>query len=151
MTTSQKTPFLLAIEGDAPLSEGHKAYFKERVRNNYYDYVLRKFLEAEAGGLKKADLARRIGWRPDQLSRTLASPGNWTLNSITELLLGICKEELTPSSMQVLQRPQANFIQLDVLSEAAAPSSSSLSRVDFEPVVDGAKITDTSTSSISAG
>ena len=103
MTISQETPFLSEVKSDAQISKGNLAYLKARVRNNFYDYVVRKFLEAEQkDGLKRVDLAERIGWRQDVLSRKLNTPGNWTLDTVTELLVGICREELVPDSSPIL-------------------------------------------------
>ena len=68
-----------------------RAYFQERCRNRVYDVVVTAFLES---GIKKAELAKRISKRPEQLTRLLSNPGNWTLDTISDLLLGIGRAEL---------------------------------------------------------
>lgn len=111
MNTSQKNSVLSQIESDEPLPPGTLAYLSERVRNDYYDYVLARLRDQEKHGLTKAKLARRIGKSPDRISHLLGSPGNWTLDTITELLVGICREELTPQSKPYLGRVTANHNQ----------------------------------------
>jgi hypothetical protein len=39
--------------------------------------------------ITKAELARRIGRKPEQITRWLGSSGNWTLDTISDLLLGM--------------------------------------------------------------
>ena len=110
MTTSQPTHFLFEIEsGDVPIPPGKLAYFQERLRNNIYHFVLTKFLEKEREGFTKALLARRLGSDPAVVSRLLGAPGNWTLDTISNLLLGIAAEELEPASVSVLNRATRNF------------------------------------------
>lgn len=105
MTTFRRTPVKSEIAGDEPLSDYALGYLNERVRNSFYDYVLRRFHEAvERDGLTKAKLARRLGLEPARVTRLLGSPGNWTLDTVSELLVGICREELRPRSEPYLQR-----------------------------------------------
>lgn len=105
MTMFQKTPVKSELACDQPLSDYALGYLNARVRNNFYDYVLRRFHEAEENeGLTKAKLARRLGLEPARVTRLLGSPGNWTLDTISELLVGICREELQPQSEPYLKR-----------------------------------------------
>ena len=110
MTTFQKILVRSELEGNEPLSDYALGYLNERVRNSVYDYILRRFHEeAEKCGLTKAQLARRIKLGPDRVSKLLGSPGNWTLETITELLVGICREELIPHSEPYLHRSTSNY------------------------------------------
>lgn len=118
MTTFQKTPVRFEIVGDEPLSDYTLGYLNQRVRNSFYDYVLRRFHDAaEHEDLTKAKLARRLGVTPSRVTRLLGSPSNWTLDTVSELLVGICREELQPISEPYLgratrnQRPE-DFLQL---------------------------------------
>lgn len=133
MTTSQKSSVLSQIESDDPMPAGTMAYLRQRVRNNYFEFVLSKFREAEAGGLTKAKLARRIGKTQDRISHMLGAPGNWTIDTATELLIGICKEELTPDSKPYSGRAQRNFRKFDGLeglhSQKPAATISSQTKV----------------------
>ena len=116
MTTFQRTPVKSEIAGDDPFSDYALGYLNERVRNSFYDYVLRRFHEtAEREGLTKAKLAKRLGIGPARVTRLLGAPGNWTLDTVSELLVGICREELRPQSESYLERAPRNFQSADTL------------------------------------
>lgn len=104
---------LSEIQGNKLLSVGARAYFQARLRNRLYDLVVSKF---KASGLTKAELARRVGKRPEIVTRLLGAPGNWTLETVSDLLLGICGEELEMISSSPLDRPKRNVQKLDLLS-----------------------------------
>ncbi|WP_138509615.1 helix-turn-helix domain-containing protein [Maricaulis alexandrii] len=91
------------------LSKVDKAYFGQRARNAWSNYILERFAKAESDGLTKAELARRIGKRPEQISRILSAPGNWTIETIQELLLGICAEEIVPNSRSIFDETIRNY------------------------------------------
>jgi transcriptional regulator with XRE-family HTH domain len=99
------THFLYEIAGDGPIPGGKLAYFRERTRNNIYSYIIGKFLEREKIGFTQAKLARRVGIDPARINRMLGAPGNWTIDTISDLLLGIGAEELEPNSSSLLNRP----------------------------------------------
>lgn len=117
MTTFRKTPVKSEIAGDDPLSDYALGYLNERVRNSFYDYVLRRFNEAvERDGLTKARLAKRLGIAPARVTRLLGAPGNWTLDTVSELLVGICREELQPHSASYLERAPRNLQASNLIS-----------------------------------
>jgi hypothetical protein len=117
---SQTNTIASEIFADTPLSRGTLAYLDERAKNAFYDYVIAKFKEAEERfGLTKAKLGRRLNKRPDQISHVLGAPGNWTISTITELLVGINREELVPSSMSFANRPRSNMRSVDTLAADA--------------------------------
>ena len=116
MNTSQ-TSFLYEIERDESIPLGKLAYLRERTRNLLYDFIIKKFLEAEKNGLSQAELARRIGKRPEVVSRWLGAPGNWRIDTISDLLVGIGAEELDPQSVSLLNRAQRNRIYPEWLQE----------------------------------
>lgn len=115
MSYSQTNTISSEIVSEAPLSAGTLAYLEARAKNAFYDYVLTKFKEAERNGLTRAKLARRLGKGPDQISRLLGTPGNWTLGTVAELLVGISREELLPRSHSFLDRPPRNSQPEDLL------------------------------------
>lgn len=109
MKSSQETSLLSEVLNGKPISVGTLSYFRARLKNRLFDLVLRKFLEREArDGLTKAELARRLGKRPEVITRLLAAPGNWELETVSDLLLGISAEELTATSSR-LEKPQVNY------------------------------------------
>ncbi len=125
-TSFRQTPFLSEIASGEPIPHAKLAYFQERLRNRLYHFVVSKFLEEEkAGRLTRAELARRIHKRPEQLTRWLNTPGNWTFATLSDLLLGICGEELEPHAKSVLNRPQRNFVSPTWIKEASASDTSS--------------------------
>ena len=110
MTTFRETPIKTEIAGDDPLSEYALGYLNGRVRNSVYNFVLQRFHKAvEREGLTKTKLAKRLGLAPARVTRLLRSPGNWTLDTVSELLVGICREELIPLSEPYLGRHKRNF------------------------------------------
>ncbi len=83
-------------EGEIPA--GKLAYFRERLKNRLHEVVFLEFLrQQDTYGLSKAELGRRIGKPPERITRLLAAPGNWTLDTVSDLLLGMGSElDLAP-------------------------------------------------------
>ena len=87
------TPTSSEVRDVLVLSPGTLSYFRERLRNRLHQLVLREFMRREnAGELTRADLARRLSKRPEQITRWLGAPGNWTLDTVSDLLLGMGME-----------------------------------------------------------
>lgn len=124
MTSSQPTQLLSEL-AQKSLSDGNLAYLAARAQNKFHDYVLRKFMAAEQSeGLTKAELARRIGKRPELITRMLGAPGNWTIDTVARLLAGISGEELIPASEPLLGRSaRRNYTQAEVHGHHVSPSS----------------------------
>lgn len=68
------------------VSAGTLSYINARIRRRAYNLVVREF---KRSGITQATLARRWGKSADQVSRFLARPGNWELNTLTEALFVI--------------------------------------------------------------
>ena len=115
---SQRTHFWSEIEDlNAQIPEGKLEYLREQVRNDLYHFVIAKFLEQEeTRGLNKADLARRLACDPARLNRLLGAPGNWTLKTVSDLLVGIAGETLVPQSTRVPGATVRNMSSVDLLS-----------------------------------
>jgi hypothetical protein len=120
MSTSPIPSILSEIEGDGPLTEGTLAYFRERQRNRVHEFVLREFIKS---GLSRADFARRIGKAPEQITRWLAAPGNWELDTISDFLLGTTGAELEPVASYPLTMPAEDHSGPSWLTESEAKSS----------------------------
>jgi DNA-binding phage protein len=65
------------------------AYFQARLKNRLHELVLIEFMKLEKRGFTKADMARRIHKKPEQITRLLGAPGNWTLDTVSDLLLAM--------------------------------------------------------------
>ena len=133
------------------ISEGHdgptipestRVYFHERCRNRFFDFLITRFLREEEKGLTKAKLARRVGKSPEVIHRWLTAPSNLTLDSISDLLLGIAGEEPDFDGSSLLNRAAVNYFPLDDDDDETAPpqppinplrlGSSPGPRVEFE-------------------
>jgi hypothetical protein len=106
---SFQTSLPTELAGSEPLSFAAREYFRARLRNRLYDLVVRKYADKQrAGKISQRDLARRIRRRPEVINRLLASPGNWTLDTVSDLLLAVGPEELEMSASPILNRPARN-------------------------------------------
>jgi hypothetical protein len=95
----------IAAGHDGPMiPESKRVYFQERFRGRIFDFLVGRFVREQKNGLTKAVLARRIGKPPEMINRWLGMPSNLTLDTMSDLLLGICAEELTPKSEPILDR-----------------------------------------------
>ena len=74
----------------------------ERLR--LYEAVIKEFLES---GVTKAELARRIGRKPEQITRWLGAPGNWTLDTVSDLLLATLCRRTGGDGDSILFQPRA--------------------------------------------
>ena len=90
MTTSQTNSFLSEVLSASVIPAGKLAYFRGRLTNRFHALVLEEFARLESEGvMTRADLARRIAREPAQITRWLGTPGNWTLDTISDLLIGM--------------------------------------------------------------
>lgn len=62
------------------------AYLQTKAQLAAFDLVWDEFKQS---GISQADLAARLGKGTDRVCKLLAAPGNWTLDTITELLFAI--------------------------------------------------------------
>ena len=110
MTTS---PISTASEIRNPsksLSPATMAYFQERLRNRLFSLVLEEYAKQNKdAGLTQKALAARIGKGTDQVCRWLAAPGNWTIDTLSDLLLGISGSELALSISHLSEKSPQNF------------------------------------------
>jgi len=111
MPTSQEQFFSELAGGHSgpTIPEAKRVYFQTRLRNRLFSFILGKFVIEQKKGLSKAALARRIGKSPEVINRWLGAPSNLTLDTVSDLLLGISAEELTPEAESLLKQAPRNF------------------------------------------
>ncbi len=68
--------------GTDEVAAGTLAYFRARLKQRIYSLAIKEFKKS---GLSQADLARRLGKEPAQVSRLLSGPGNLTLETVSDL------------------------------------------------------------------
>jgi hypothetical protein len=103
MPTSQATLILHEVERERPISAKTKTFQHRRMQNRFHRFLLKTFREQEKKGLTQKKLAERIGSRPEQINRWLSFPGNLTLNTICDLLLGMGVDLDDPSATSLLE------------------------------------------------
>lgn len=74
---------------DEKIAEKYLQYFAARCQNEVHDLVLKSYSDALQRGVSRADIAKRLDKRPEQITRWLGSPGNWTLETVSNLLLAL--------------------------------------------------------------
>ena len=90
---------------DERIPLGTFGYFQARNKRNAYDLVVEEF---ENSGLSQADLARRMGKGTDVVCRLLGGPGNWTLDTVSDLMFAISGAAPVYSKEYPLKRPRRN-------------------------------------------
>lgn len=69
---------------------GMRTYMQEQLKNALYQEIMKRFLDLEDQGcINRAQLARRIEKKPEQITRWLGASGNLTLRSVSDLLAGL--------------------------------------------------------------
>lgn len=84
-----------------------------------YSLVLSEFKKS---GISKATLARRMDKKPEVVGRWLGAPGNWTLDTVSDLLFAISGAELACSVHRPLDEPALNDTQPDWLHQTKEPT-----------------------------
>jgi transcriptional regulator with XRE-family HTH domain len=88
--SAQQKSFLSEILEDRPIPESTLMYFRERFRDKLHSAILEAFLiRAQEKNLKQQDLAARIHRTKAQISRWFNAPSNITLDSISDLMVGL--------------------------------------------------------------
>lgn len=103
-----------------PIPEAKLVYFQERLKNRFFEFVISRFLQQQKRGLTKAKLARRIGKKPEVVNRLLSAPSNLTLDTASDLLLGLDAEELEMNASSLLNRAPVNYSHLAEFHDVSA-------------------------------
>jgi hypothetical protein len=92
-----------------------------------HESILRIFIELKKSGLTKAELSKRLGRAPEQITRWLAAPGNLRLDTVSDLLLAM-NHELVFSVRPIETAVRRNhFHELASLQPSIAVSSKNTS------------------------
>jgi hypothetical protein len=71
-----------------------------------HELVLNEFKKS---GLTQAELARRMNKRPDVVCRLIGAPGNWGLDTVSDLLFAISHAEVGYSTLYPLDGAARNY------------------------------------------
>jgi hypothetical protein len=77
------------------------AYFRTRTRMRMFTLVRKELIKS---GITKAILAERLGKGPDQINHWLATPQNWTLDTLSDFLFAISGAELCDAVSHPLEQ-----------------------------------------------
>lgn len=74
-------------KADERLTAAQVGYLEAFAQDRAHDMVRELFMSIpKEEGITRAFLARRLGKKPEQITRWLSVPGNWTLNTLADLL-----------------------------------------------------------------
>jgi hypothetical protein len=71
--------------------------------------------EFEKCGITQADVASRLGKGTDRICHLLSAPGNWTLDTVSDLLFAMSGAEVEYRVAYPLDRPARNMTEPDWL------------------------------------
>src|SRR3990172_3044278 len=86
MSISQTTNWLNRPDHPERTSLDVEAYMRSRNQSLAHQMILAEFRKS---GISQAELAKRTGNGPDIISRLNGRPGNWTLNTLSDLLFAM--------------------------------------------------------------
>jgi transcriptional regulator with XRE-family HTH domain len=132
MTIFEKTAWNSAISDEAqPLTPAHFGYFQGRLRNRLYGELIKLFMQKRNTGLTRADLARRLGKKPEQVTRWLSGPGNLKIDTLSDLLLAMGHEldiRLVPIETRASSNHTHDLVAIEH-PKASSPSKNKISLV----------------------
>ena len=128
------THFLSKPAGREPVDSAALGYMRQRNRGRVYSAVIEEF---EKSGITQTDLAARLRKGTDQISRWLGSPGNWTLDTVSDLFFAISGGEPAYEVQHPLELPATNERRLEFTTSVpysdALPHDSSYIRATVSP------------------
>jgi hypothetical protein len=90
MTSSATHDFLAEILAGKKIPAGKLEYFRARLRGRVHQALLNLFGKAEKGvRLTRRQWAERVQRKPEQITRWLSYPGNPTVDTLSDLFVGL--------------------------------------------------------------
>ena len=86
MNTSQTTKWLNRPDKPERTPLDVEAYMRSKNQSVAHQMILAEFKKS---GITQAELAKRTGKGADIISRLIGRPGNWTLNTLSDLLFAM--------------------------------------------------------------
>jgi hypothetical protein len=105
MSTSQKLSLYKPVDGE-PIPLTTLAYFRARLRRKLHSVILKEF---KSSGISQAELTRRLRKDAATISRMISTPGNWSLDTVSDLLFAMRGAEPVYSLVYPLEKPARNF------------------------------------------
>lgn len=106
MITSPPTSTVSKPTDDDRIPRSTLGYFQARNKHRIYELVLETFLKSN---ISQATLARRLGKGTDQICRWLGAPGNWSLDTVSDLIFAIDGGEVDYGIGYPLERHPRNM------------------------------------------
>lgn len=132
--STSATHFLSKPVGREPVDPAALGYMRQRNRGRVYSAVIDEF---DKSGITQTDLAARLGKGTDQISRWLGSPGNWTLDTVSDLFFAISGGEPVYNVQRPLELPVTKESSLEFTTPVAygeaLPHDSSYIRGTISP------------------
>ncbi len=111
---SRTTSDLSKPSGQEPIPATTEAYIRTRNRMHAFTLVQKEF---QKSGISQADLAARMRKGTDRVCRLLGAPGNWTLDTVADLLFAISGAEVNYGLSYPFNKPKRNLRQPAWLDE----------------------------------
>jgi plasmid maintenance system antidote protein VapI len=115
MTSSLKRRSLSKPERGVKIHPFNLGVVRTRNKNKAHSLLLELF---EDSNLSKADLAKMLGKKPEQVTRWLAGPANITLDTLSDLIFAMKGEFFTVQCKDELSRAKTNRQSPDWLVQA---------------------------------
>jgi hypothetical protein len=126
MNTSRRTTSLSKPHGAEKIPVGTLGYVRSRNKHNAYALVIEEF---QRSGLSQADLARRLGKGTDVVCRWLGAPGNWTLDTLSDLMFAISGAMPVYGRNYPLEEPDRNYRRPDWVDLGRIEAGGSLNKI----------------------
>lgn len=116
MKILQATHYLSDVVNEEIVPFGKRIYLQERLKGRFYEVMVDAFQKArDEKGCTRKQLAKRIGKRPEQITRLLNSPSDIRISTLSDILVG-CAYDID-ISLVPLERPKRNQRRTEWLAE----------------------------------